>query len=75
MASLAEVIRGAMSLDVRDRAVLAEKLLASLDELREDKADRLWAEESRRPLDQYCTGGARVTFLEAVHDKVNKLLQ
>lgn len=33
MASLAEVIKGAMSLDIRDRAVLAEKLLASLDEL------------------------------------------
>lgn len=52
MANLAEVIKGAMSLDVRDRAMLAEKLLASLDELSEDEADRLWAEESQRRLDQ-----------------------
>lgn len=52
MANLAEVIKGAMSLDVRDRAMLAEKLLASLDELSEDEADRLWAEESQRRLYQ-----------------------
>lgn len=34
MTALAEVINGSMSLEVRDRAVLAETLLASLDELR-----------------------------------------
>ncbi|MDI3462731.1 MAG: hypothetical protein OJF50_001552 [Nitrospira sp.] len=34
MADLAEVIKDSMSQDVRDRAVLAETLLASLDGLR-----------------------------------------
>jgi putative addiction module component (TIGR02574 family) len=75
MANLAEVIKGAMSLDVRDRAVLAEKLLASLDELSEGEADRLWAEESQRRLDQYHAGQAKAISADAVHAKVNKLLR
>jgi putative addiction module component (TIGR02574 family) len=75
MANLAEVIKGAMSLDIRDRAVLAEKLLASLDELTEGEADRLWAEESQRRLDQYRAGEAQAVSADAVHAKVNKLLR
>lgn len=75
MANLAEVFKGAMSLDVRDRAVLAEKLLASLDELTESEADRLWAEESQRRLDQYRAGEAQAVSADTVHAKVNKLLR
>jgi putative addiction module component (TIGR02574 family) len=75
MANLTEVIKGAMSLDVRDRAVLAEKLLASLDELSEAEADRLWAEESQRRLDQYRAGEAKSVSADAVHTKVNTLLR
>ena len=74
MANLTEVIKGAMSLDVRDRAVLAEKLLASLDELSEAEADRLWAEESQRRLDQYRAGQAKSVSADTVHAKVNTLL-
>lgn len=75
MANLAEVIKGAMSLDVRERAVLVEKLLASLDELSEGEADRLWAEESQRRLDQYRAGQAKAVSADVVHEKVNKLLR
>lgn len=74
MADLTEVIKGAMSLDVRDRAVLAEKLLASLDELAESDVDRLWAEESQRRLDQYYAGQANAVSADAVRAKVNKLI-
>ena len=38
MANLAEVLGNALSLEVRDRAALAEKLLASLEELTEEEA-------------------------------------
>ena len=48
MSTLAEVIKGAMSLGTRDRATLAEKLLASLEELSEEEAEGLWAEEAQR---------------------------
>jgi putative addiction module component (TIGR02574 family) len=75
MATLAEIIKGAMGLDVHERAVLAEKLLASLDELTEGEADRLWAEEAQRRLDQYRSGQAQAVSADAVHAKVNKLLQ
>ncbi|WHZ29811.1 MAG: hypothetical protein OJF51_004613 [Nitrospira sp.] len=75
MTNLAEVIKRAMSLDVRDRAALAEKLLASLDELSEAEADLLWAEESQRRLDQYHAGQANAVSADAVHAKVNKLLR
>ena len=47
MANLTEIIKGAMSLDVRDRAVLAEKLLASLDELSEGEADPPYGQRNR----------------------------
>lgn len=75
MANFAEIIKGAMSLDARDRAVLAGKLLDSLDKLSEAEADRLWAEESQRRLDQYRAGQAKAVSADAVHAKVNKLLR
>ncbi len=57
MPDLAEVLRSVLSLNVDDRAALAERLLASLDELDEEEAERLWAEEARRRLQEY-RGGA-----------------
>ena len=75
MSNLAEVIKGAMNLDVRDRATLAEKLLASLDELSEEEAEGLWAEEAQRRLIEYRAGRAKAISADAVHEKVNKLLR
>ena len=53
MSDLAEVLRHALSLDHRDRAALAERLLASLGELSKEEAERLWAEEAQRRLEEY----------------------
>lgn len=53
MQDLAEVLRSALSLNLDDRAALAERLLASLDELDEEEAQRLWAEEAQRRLQEY----------------------
>jgi putative addiction module component (TIGR02574 family) len=75
MSNLAEVIKGAMSLDVRDRAMLAEKLLASLEELSEEEAERLWAEEAQRRLEEYRAGRAKGVEAAAVHAKVDKLFR
>jgi putative addiction module component (TIGR02574 family) len=75
MSNLAEVIKGAMSLDVRDRAMLAEKLLASLEELSEEEAERLWAEEAQRRLEEYRAGRAKGVEASAVHAKVDKLFR
>jgi putative addiction module component (TIGR02574 family) len=73
MSDLAEILKNAMSLDVRDRATLAERLLASLDELTEDETERLWAEESQRRLEQYRAGRAKAVPAEGVHKKAKNL--
>ena len=75
MSNLAEILKNAMSLDVRDRATLAERLLASLDELTEDETERLWAEESQRRLEQYRAGRAKAVPAEEVHNKAKNLLR
>lgn len=59
MSGLAEVLKNALSLDVHDRAALVERLLVSLDELSEEEAERLWAEEAQRRLDEYRAGRAK----------------
>lgn len=75
MPDLAEVLRNALSLDVHDRATLAEKLLASLEELGEEEADHLWAEEAHRRLEEYHAGRAKAVQAEAVHEKAERLLR
>jgi len=46
--SVEEVEAQALQLDPKDRARLAEKLLASLETLSGEENDRLWAEEAER---------------------------
>lgn len=75
MANLAEVLKNAMSLDVHDRAILAERLLASLEELSEEEAERLWAEEAQRRLEEYRARRAKAAPAEAVHEKVDRLFR
>lgn len=75
MADLAEVLRDALSLDVHDRAALAERLLASLEELSEEEAERLWAEEAQRRLEQYRAGRAGALQAEEVHEKAERLFR
>lgn len=46
--SIDELEDEALKLDPKSRARLAEKLLASLDDLSEEENARLWAEEAAR---------------------------
>lgn len=46
--SIEELESEALKLVPKHRARLAEKLLASLDDLSEEENDRLWAEEAAR---------------------------
>jgi len=75
MAGLEEVLRKALALDIQDRARLAERLLASLDELSEDEAERLWAEEAERRLKEYRAGRAKAVSAEEVHRRAQRLLR
>ena len=75
MANLAETLKNALSLDVHDRATLAERLLASLEELSEEEADRLWAEEAQRRLEEYRAGRAKAVPAEEVYTKAERLFR
>jgi hypothetical protein len=44
MPDLSEVLKSALSLKLDDRAALVERLLASLDDLGEEGAERVWAQ-------------------------------
>jgi putative addiction module component (TIGR02574 family) len=75
MPDLDEVLRTALSLDVQDRARLAEKLLASLDALSEDEASRLWADEAERRLQEYRAGRTRAVPAEEVAQRAQRLFR
>ncbi len=75
MPNLSEILKGALSLKLDDRAALAEKLLASLDELDEEEADRLWAEEAQRRLKDYREGRARSVGARDLAKKAERLFR
>ena len=75
MTDAAEVLKNALALGVEDRAVLAERLLASLDDLDEAEAERLWATDARRRLAGYRDGDARVVEAHQVAEKVGRLFR
>ena len=75
MANLGEILKSALSLKVRDRATLAEKLLASLEEITEEEAEQLWAEEAERRLNEYRAGRAEAVPADEVHKKAERLFQ
>ena len=60
-------------MDTHDRAVLAERLLASLDDLREEETERLWAEEAQRRLNGFRAGRARAVSAPEVAAQVEQL--
>ena len=75
MSDPAEVFKSALSLDVHDRAALAQGLLASLEELSEEEAERLWAEEAQRRLEEYRAGRAKAVRAEQVMKKAESLFR
>ena len=75
MPDLSEVLKSALSLKLDDRAALAERLLASLDDLGEEEAERAWAEEARRRLVEYHTGRAASVQGQDVANKAERLFR
>jgi Putative addiction module component len=75
MPELAEVLRSALNLNLDDRAALAERLLASLDELDEEEAERLWADEAQKRLEEYRAGLATAAAAQDVAKKAERLFR
>jgi len=75
MADLAEVLKSALSLNAEDRAAVAEKLLASLDDVDEEEADRLWAQEATRRREELQAGRARAVEAQDVAKNAERLFR
>lgn len=73
MPSFSEVLHIALDLSAQDRAALAERLLASLDDLSEAEAETLWAAEAERRLEAYREGRAESIEAATVHEKAERL--
>lgn len=69
------VLKNAMSLDIHDRAALAEKLLASLEQLSDKEAEHIWADEAQRRLDEYRAGRSKAVPAQDIRRKVEKLFR
>ena len=55
-ANIEELAKETMQLDIEDRALLAGKLLLSLDEPTPSEIERLWLNEAERRLEAYRAG-------------------
>jgi hypothetical protein len=75
MADLNNILRDALSLDIQERASLAEQLLASLDEIEPAELDRIWSDEAETRLRSIRSGAARLIPAELVHDKARTILE
>lgn len=75
MPDMDEILKTALSLDVRDRARLADELLASLDALGEEEAERLWADEAERRLADYHAGRIKAVSADEVARKAQSLMR
>ena len=75
MPDRADVFKNALGLDVQDRASLGQRLLASLEELSEEDAEGLWAQEAQRRLDEYRAGRANAIPVEEVAKKAENLFR
>jgi len=75
MPDLGEILKSALSLNADDRAAVAEKLLASLDDLDEEEANRLWAEEASRRREEFRAGRAGAVDAEDVANKAHRLFR
>ncbi|PWU02830.1 MAG: addiction module antitoxin RelB [Terriglobia bacterium] len=75
MRNAAEVLQDALLLEVRDRATLVQELLTSLEDLSEQEAELLWAEEAMRRLEQYRGGRAAGISAEEVARKAETLFR
>ena len=67
--------REALSLTARERAELAEQLLASLDALSEDEVAQLWLHEAARRADEIDRGIAKRISAEDVRREAQALLR
>jgi hypothetical protein len=73
VADLSEIMRNVLSLKIEDRALVAETILDSLEDVSEVEADRLWAQEAQKRLEALRAGLANAVPAGNVARKAEKL--
>ena len=72
--TLEEIGKEVFGLPPKDRAVLAERLLASLDEEPEEDVEELWYAEAERRYQEYREGKAKMSPAAEVFERVRRSL-
>jgi putative addiction module component (TIGR02574 family) len=75
MATIEDIAAQALTLDVKDRAKLAERLLRSLDDISESEAEELWGDEAERRLRDYRAGKSSAIPADEVFRRADDLLR
>ena len=75
MADIEDIAERALTLDIKDRARLAERLLLSLEQLSEEEISALWADEAERRLISYRDGESQAVSAESVFEKAKNLVR
>lgn len=68
-----EILSAALELEPDERAILADRLLGSLDEATDTARDKLWAEEVESRLDAYDKGILKAVSAEVVFAEIERL--
>ena len=68
--TLEEIGKEALTLPLKDRAALAQHLLASLDEVPEQEVEELWYAEAERRYQEYREGKAKMSPAAEVFARV-----
>ncbi|MCG3180586.1 MAG: hypothetical protein BIFFINMI_02948 [Phycisphaerae bacterium] len=70
-----KVMNEALKMPVADRALLAERLIRSLDKQQDTDVEAAWQEEIERRLRQIDSGSAELIPWEVVRDSLRKRLR
>ncbi|MBX3243364.1 MAG: addiction module protein [Acidobacteria bacterium] len=70
-----DITNAALSLPIDARAILADKLVSSLDESSEKTVDEIWAVEALRRLDEIRSRKVETIDGDEVFDRVRKAIR
>ena len=75
MVDVKSVTEQALSLDLKERARLAERLLESLDGVSEEEIQELWLDEAERRIHEYRAGRMEAVVSDQVFREAEDLIR
>ena len=75
MSKLARIVEDALHLPNEERAILAQKLLDSLEDLTAEETEAVWFQEAERRRSRFRDGRDLGVASATVHEKAQRLLK